>query len=83
MSVGSHALLFECHCLAGGIKWILIFFGRNVTDKVGNQKALYYATSSYPGTCTSALPGKTGKRENHLSLSWIVLHTHCTCALSS
>jgi len=25
-------------------EWILIFFGRNVTDKVGNQKRLYYAT---------------------------------------
>ena len=25
-------------------EWILIFFGRNVTDKVGNQKTLYYAT---------------------------------------
>ena len=25
-------------------EWILTFFGRNVTDKVGNQKALYYAT---------------------------------------
>jgi len=24
----------------------LIFFGRNVTDKVGNQKTLYGATSS-------------------------------------
>jgi len=23
-----------------------IFFGRNVTDKVGNQKSLYYATSN-------------------------------------
>jgi len=23
---------------------ILIFFGRNVTDKVSNQKTLYYAT---------------------------------------
>jgi len=25
-------------------EWILIFFGRNVTDKVGNQKTRYYAT---------------------------------------
>ena len=24
-------------------EWILIFFGRNVTHKVGNQKTLYYA----------------------------------------
>jgi len=27
-------------------EWILISFGRNVTDKVGNEKTLYYATSS-------------------------------------
>jgi len=27
-------------------EWILIFFGRNVTDKVGNEKTLYYATSN-------------------------------------
>jgi len=27
-------------------EWILIFFGRNVTDKVGNQKTFYYATSN-------------------------------------
>jgi len=26
--------------------WIFIFFGRNVTDKVGNQQTLYYATLS-------------------------------------
>jgi len=25
-------------------EWSLIFFGRNVTDKVGNQKTLYHAT---------------------------------------
>ena len=44
-------------------EWSLTFFGRNVTDKVGNQKTLYYATSS--NLCFS-LPGKTGKRENHI-----------------
>jgi len=27
-------------------EWILVFFGRNVTDKVGNQKTLYHATSN-------------------------------------
>jgi len=26
-------------------EWILIFFGRNVTDRVSNQKMYYYATS--------------------------------------
>ena len=62
-------------------EWILIFFGRNVTDKVGNQKTLYMPPQI---TCASALPVKTGKRENHIfSLSWVVLHTQCTCALSS
>jgi len=33
-------------------EWILIFFGRNVTDKVGNQKMLYYATSNNLCFCT-------------------------------
>jgi len=28
------------------VEWNLIFFGRNVTDKVGNQKTLYYVTSN-------------------------------------
>ena len=27
-------------------EWILIFFGRNVTNTVGNQRTLYYATSN-------------------------------------
>ena len=39
------------------------FFGGNVTDKEGNQKTLYYATLS---NCASALPGKMGKRKNHI-----------------
>jgi len=43
-------------------EWILLFFGRNVTDKVGNQKTLYYATSSD----LYFLPGKTGEHENHI-----------------
>jgi len=34
-------------------KRILIFFGRNVTDKAGNQKSLYYATSSNLCFCTT------------------------------
>jgi len=40
-------------------------FGKNVTDKVDNQKTLYYVTSnnlSFP----SALPDKTRKHENHI-----------------
>jgi len=36
---------------------ILIFFGRNTTDKVSNQKTLYYATSTQL-TCASAPPCK-------------------------
>jgi len=27
-------------------EWILIFFGRNVADKVGSQKTPYHATSA-------------------------------------
>jgi len=30
-----------------------IFFGRNVTDKVGNQKAIYYAASNNLCFCTT------------------------------
>ena len=33
-------------------------------------------------TCTSAIPGKTRKHKNH-TFNWTVLHTQCTCALSS
>ena len=40
---------------------ILIIFGRNVTDKVGNQK---HFTTPHQITCACALPGKTGKHEN-------------------
>ena len=54
-------------------KWILIFFGKNVTDKVGNQKMLYYATSI---TCASALLGKKRKHENHIFHSIGFCYTH-------
>jgi len=48
-------------------------FCRNVTDKVGNQKRLYYATS---------LPGKPGKRENHIFTQLdCVTHTMHLCAV--
>jgi len=72
---------------------ILVFFGRNVTDKVGSQKC---CNISPQVTCASALPSKTGKHENHFSLkccirqercsSWTVfsvLHAQCTSAVSS
>jgi len=63
-------------------KWILIFFGRNVTGNVGNQKMLYYAISNNLCFYTT---WQNAKHENqsHISLNWIVLHTQCTCALSS
>jgi len=62
-------------------KWILTSFGRNVTDKVGNQKTLHYATSSNLCFCTTWQNGKT--RKSHFSLNLTVLHAQCTCALSS
>jgi len=62
-------------------EWTLIFFGRNVTDKVGNQKTLYYATPKNLCFSTTCQNGKT--RKSHISLNRIVLHTQCTCALSS
>jgi len=55
-------------------EWILILFGRNVTDKVGNQKTLY--TMPPQITCASALPGKTGKHENHIFHSIGLCYTH-------
>jgi len=61
-------------------EWILIFFGRNVTDKVGNQKTLYYATSNNLCFCTTWQNAET--RKSHISLNWIVLYTQCTCVLS-
>jgi len=42
-------------------EWILIFFGRNVTDKVGNQKTLYYATSNNLCFCTTWQNGENMK----------------------
>jgi len=49
---------------------ILILFGRNVTDKVGNQKTLYYATSSNLCLCTT---WQNGEYENHIFHSNAVL----------
>jgi len=61
-------------------EWILILFGRNVTDKVDNQKCL---TMPPQLTCASALPGKTRKHENYIFHSIGVCYTQCTCALCS
>jgi len=52
-------------------EWILIFFGRNVTDKVGNQKTPYYATSNNLCFCTAWQNAETWK--SHISLNCIVL----------
>jgi len=40
-------------------EWVFIFFGRNVTDEVGNQKTLYYATSNNLCFCTTFKNVKT------------------------
>jgi len=55
---------------------ILVFFGRNVTDKVGNQKTLYCATSNNLCFCTTWQNGET--RKSHFSLNWTV-YAECTC----
>ena len=47
------------------------YFLAEITDIVGNQKTLYYATSN---NCASELPGKTGKHENHIFHSNAVLY---------
>jgi len=59
-----------------------IFFGGNVTDKVGKQKMLYYATSN--NLCFYTIPGKTRKHENHIFHSVgldCVTHTMHLCAI--
>ena len=56
-------------------EWTLIFFGRNVTDKVGIQKTLY-STMPPQIYCASALPDKTQKHENHIFHSIGLCYTH-------
>jgi len=56
-----------------------IFFGRNVTDKVDNQKTLYYVTSNNLCFCTTWQNAET--RKSHISINWIVLHTMHMCAI--
>ena len=54
-------------------------FGRNVTNKVGNQKTLYYMLPQL--TCASVLPDKTGKHENcifHLNAAYFFTKKHET-----
>ena len=54
-------------------EWILIFFGRNVTDKVGNQKMLYHATSNNLCFCTT---WQMQKHESHILHSIGLCYTH-------
>ena len=63
---------------------ILIFFGRNVTDKVGNQKALYYVPLQInPCFCTTS---QNAELEKCIFHSYAVL-VHClnstSCLISS
>jgi len=60
-------------------EWILILFGRNVTDKVGNQKTLYYATSSNLCFCTTWQNAET--RKSHFTQLDCVTHTMHLCAV--
>jgi len=53
-------------------EWIFIFFGRNVTDKAGNQKTLYYATSNNLCFCATWQNAET--RKSYISLN-CVTHT--------
>jgi len=61
-------------------EWIMIFFGRKVTDKIGKQKSLYYATSSNLCFCTTWQNAET---RNHIFHLIVLCYTQCTCALSS
>jgi len=54
-------------------EWILTFFGRNVTDKIGNQKTLYYATSNNLCFCTTWQNAET---RNHIFHSIGLCYTH-------
>jgi len=64
-------------------KWILIFFCRNVTEKVSNQTMLYYATLSNLCFCTTWQNGKT--RKLHFSLKAVLAHclNSTSCLMSS
>jgi len=54
-----------------------IFWGRNVTDKIGCQKMLYYATSNNLCFCTTWQNGETWKSHFH---SVGLCYTQCTCS---
>jgi len=50
---------------------ILIFFGRNVTDKVRNQKTYYYATSNNLHVCATWQNGET--RKSHFNSNAVLV----------
>jgi len=62
---------------------ILIFFGRNVTHKVSNQKTYYYATSNNLRFCTTWQNGETQK--SHFQSNAVLVHclnlTSCLISL--
>jgi len=58
---------------------ILIFFARNVTDKVDNQKTLYYATSNSLCFCTTWQNGET--RKSYFTQLDCGTHTMHMCAI--
>ena len=61
-------------------EWILIFFGRNVTDKVMQLKDALFVPPQV--TCASALPGKMGEHENHIFTQLdCVTHSIHLCAI--
>jgi len=55
-------------------EWVLIFFARNVTNKVGNQKTLYYATSD--NLCFYTTWQNAETRKSHISLNIGLCYTH-------
>jgi len=67
---------WDIHCVSKNVpplacynfgthEWILTFFGRNVTVKIGNQKTLYYTTLSNLCFCTTWQNGETRKSHFH------------------
>jgi len=54
-------------------------FGRNVTDEVGNQKTLYYATSNNMCFCTTLQNAET--RQSHFTQLDCVTHPMHLCAI--
>ena len=52
-------------------EWILIFFGRNATDKASNQKTFYYAT---PSNLCFSTTWQNGKHENCIFSLHVLVH---------